>query len=240
MSRKKSALERITARARLWDRQGRWDEEALALNTKILKKAPDRVGAYVRRGRCYLEMGRIEEAERDFRIALDKDPQNREASELLRRTEDLTDASPGESWIHELVNTVLRRFEDGRKNENPTPPVNLPDLPISQYTGSGAHSVYVVELDPDVLERSKFRAENPGYVPGRPCVYVGLTGLTPEERFHNHRVGYKASRYVRDFGLRLMPELYEHLNPLPFEEAEHMEDELAQALREAGYAVWSF
>ncbi len=51
MSKKDRALKRDVARARSWAREGRWDEEAAALNTKILEKAPSRVGAYIRRGR---------------------------------------------------------------------------------------------------------------------------------------------------------------------------------------------
>ena len=42
---------------------------------------------------------------------------------------------------------------------------------------------------------------------------------------------------VRKYGLRLMPELYEHLNPMPFEAAGQMELELAEDLRAAGYTV---
>jgi hypothetical protein len=34
-----------------------------------------------------------------------------------------------------------------------------------------------------------------------------------------------------------MPELYEHLNPVPFEAAVHMEIELADDLRAEGYTV---
>ena len=37
--------------------------------------------------------------------------------------------------------------------------------------------------------------------------------------------------------MRLMPELYEHLNPMPFEAAVQMEVELAEDLRAAGYTV---
>jgi hypothetical protein len=37
--------------------------------------------------------------------------------------------------------------------------------------------------------------------------------------------------------LQLMPELYEHLNPMPFEAAVQMELELAEELRAAGYTV---
>lgn len=37
--------------------------------------------------------------------------------------------------------------------------------------------------------------------------------------------------------MRLMPELYEHLNPMPFDAAVQMESELAEDLRAAGYTV---
>jgi len=100
------------------------------------------------------------------------------------------------------------------------------------------HHVYVVALDPAVLKDRRFRARNPGYRPGMPCVYVGMTGLPPGERFQNHKAGVKANRYVRDYGIALLPELYEFLNPMPFEAAETMEKELAEELREKGYAVW--
>ncbi len=41
------------------------------------------------------------------------------------------------------------------------------------------HHVYVVELSKDVLRVAKFRKCNPGYVNGKPCVYVGMTGFNP-------------------------------------------------------------
>lgn len=100
------------------------------------------------------------------------------------------------------------------------------------------HNVYVVALDPAVLADRRFRARNPGYRAGMPCVYVGMTGLPPGERFQNHKAGVKANRYVRDYGVGLLPELYEFLNPMPFGAAEEMEKELAEELRAKGYAVW--
>lgn len=39
------------------------------------------------------------------------------------------------------------------------------------------HHVYVVELSKDVLLEPRFRKCNPGYIDGKPCVYVGMTGL---------------------------------------------------------------
>ena len=44
-----------------------------------------------------------------------------------------------------------------------------------------SHNVYVVELDPAVLKLRRFRARNPGYRKGLPCVYVGTdsSGVRP-------------------------------------------------------------
>ena len=100
------------------------------------------------------------------------------------------------------------------------------------------HNVYVIELDRAVLGESRFSAANPSHDPGKPCVYVGATGLTPEKRFENHMAGYKSNRFVRRYGLHLLPMLYEEYNPLGYEDACEMESELARMLREKGYAVW--
>ena len=45
------------------------------------------------------------------------------------------------------------------------------------------------------------------------------------------------ARLVRNYGVRLMPELYAHLNPMPFEAAAEMEKDLAGDLRHEGYTV---
>jgi hypothetical protein len=72
---------------------------------------------------------------------------------------------------------------------------------------------------------------------GKPIVYVGMTGLTPEGRFVNHKRGIKAAAVVQRHGVRLMPELYAHLNPMPYEAAAQMEKDLAEDLRREGYTV---
>ena len=100
------------------------------------------------------------------------------------------------------------------------------------------HSVYVVELDPAVYTLARFRRANPECDLTKPCVYVGMTGLSPEERFAKHKAGIRANRYVQRFGLRLLPKLYAYANPMPYDAARDMEVELAIALREQGYAVW--
>jgi len=100
------------------------------------------------------------------------------------------------------------------------------------------HNVYVVALSADVLYEPRFRRANPDYVTGKPCVYVGMTGLTPDVRFDKHKAGIQANRFAKEYGLRLMPELYAVYNPMPYRGAAEMEVELAIALREAGYGVW--
>ena len=100
------------------------------------------------------------------------------------------------------------------------------------------HSVYVIELSPEVLNEAKFRRANPDYDVTKPCVYVGMTGLDPERRFENHRKGIKSNRFVQSYGLRLLPRLYAVFNPMPYRAAQDMEIELAIGLREEGYGVW--
>jgi predicted GIY-YIG superfamily endonuclease len=73
---------------------------------------------------------------------------------------------------------------------------------------------------------------------GKAAYYVGMTGLTPEHRFENHKSGRKAARVVRKYGERLVPRLYEHLNPMPYEKAKRMEVLLADSLRKRGFVVF--
>ena len=100
------------------------------------------------------------------------------------------------------------------------------------------YHVYVIELSPDVLLEPRFRKSNPGYVAGKPCVYVGMTGLDPDVRFDKHKAGIQANSYVQRYGLHLLPQLYERYNPMPYQDARLMEVELGIALRARGYGVW--
>jgi len=100
------------------------------------------------------------------------------------------------------------------------------------------YSVYVVELADQVWNEHRFRAANPEYRLGQPFVYVGMTGLDPDLRFDRHKAGIQSNRYVRAYGLRLLPQLYAVYNPMPYDGARDMEVELGIALREAGYGVW--
>lgn len=73
---------------------------------------------------------------------------------------------------------------------------------------------------------------------GRAGYYVGMTGLPPEQRFENHKKGYKAAGIVKRFGERLVPRLYAHLNPMSYAKAKEMEVLLAESLRKRGYVVY--
>ena len=98
------------------------------------------------------------------------------------------------------------------------------------------YNIYVIELDPDVLKTSRVKNENPDYVDGMQCLYVART---PEERFEQHKEGYKSNRYTKKYGRRLRPDLYERYNPISTRErAEEVEEKLAAKLRTRGYAVW--
>ena len=95
----------------------------------------------------------------------------------------------------------------------------------NKSNASDHHSVYVVYLrDPKG--------------DGKAAYYVGMTGLTPEQRFQNHKDGVKSARIVTRCGERLVPRLYAHLNPMSFAKAEKMEAHLADSLRKRGYTVY--
>ncbi|MDH5205992.1 MAG: hypothetical protein OEY75_07600 [Hylemonella sp.] len=100
------------------------------------------------------------------------------------------------------------------------------------------YHVYVVELSRDVLLEAKFRKCNPGYVDGKPCVYVGMTGLDPDTRFDKHKAGIQANAYVLKYGLHLLPDLFEAFNPMAYKAAQAMEVEIGIDLRSAGFGVW--
>ena len=87
------------------------------------------------------------------------------------------------------------------------------------------HRVYVVRL------------RNPRG-DGRDGYYVGMTGLSLEQRFENHKRGYKGSRVVRDYGVALAWELFEGIPPMSFTEAALTEPTLADDLRDLGLLVF--
>jgi predicted GIY-YIG superfamily endonuclease len=101
----------------------------------------------------------------------------------------------------------------------------------------GHHSVYAIELDRGVWKKRAFRERNPGGAASG-CLYIGVTGLTPEERFERHRSGRQTGRFVRTHGVRLRLDLVEGFSRLPYRIAACMEPRLAAWLRAQGFAVW--
>ena len=92
-------------------------------------------------------------------------------------------------------------------------------------------------LDPAAGRLREVRAANPKRDRKKPCVYVGMTGLTPENASPITRREPKRPRWSNRYGRRLLPELYAHLNPMPYEVAAEMEGDLAEDLHRAGYTV---
>ena len=105
-------------------------------------------------------------------------------------------------------------------------------------SSSATRNVYVVELDLKVLQKKKFADRNPDYQNGKAAFYVGMTGLSPEERFENHKAGRRANKYVMAYGVKLRPDIYQQYNPMPYKQAVAIEVALAADLRREGHAVW--
>jgi hypothetical protein len=97
--------------------------------------------------------------------------------------------------------------------------------------------LYVITLDPQVLERKEFRQANPGYIEGMPCLYVGITIHEPGDRFEQHKTGYRSSRYPRQYGIELALELIDGFDAEGLSD-EEKEAALADWLRDQGCAVW--
>jgi hypothetical protein len=98
-------------------------------------------------------------------------------------------------------------------------------------------NLYIITLNPAVLTHRDFRAANPGYIEGMPCLYVGLTIHEPGDRFEQHMQGYRSSRYPKRYGVELAQELMDEFDGTGLS-AEEQEFALAEWLRRQGYAVW--
>lgn len=100
-------------------------------------------------------------------------------------------------------------------------------------------TVYVIELDSAVATEPEFRAANPHWIPGMPCLYVGMSCLEIDVRFRQHLSGTKnSSRLVRRYGLRLRPDLAPVMQPVRRTWALERERRHARHCRASGYAVW--
>jgi len=102
------------------------------------------------------------------------------------------------------------------------------------------YSVYVVKLRKGILRNRSFKRANPKYVKGKPCVYVGSTSKSPEDRFRAHLNDPKQwSRKVKKYGKVLFEWAYRDLPTYATrDEAERAEAEYAEELRSRGWGVW--
>jgi predicted GIY-YIG superfamily endonuclease len=128
---------------------------------------------------------------------------------------------------------LSRRIATGMERNQPI--FKLLDL---KYPREGHHNVYVIKLDAKVLQELRFANVNRDHDGTKPCVYVGMTGIKPEERFEKHKQGHKAAYYVFKYGEILLERFYKFLNPMNYETAKSVEIVVASLLRKQGFAVW--
>jgi hypothetical protein len=98
--------------------------------------------------------------------------------------------------------------------------------------------IYVIRLDPEVRKAKRFRDANTLASEDAECLYVGMTACSAEERFNQHKRGYKSCSFVRNYGISLVMELFPQTDLLPINAARRLEIEHSESLRKQGYAVW--
>jgi hypothetical protein len=92
-------------------------------------------------------------------------------------------------------------------------------------SGRGRFNIYFVLLD-----HSDRRGDPHG-------VYVGMSRYAPAERFDQHKAGIRAAGSVLKRGIEVLAGPTLHLRRIKRSDAERIEVELADALRDAGLAV---
>ena len=106
------------------------------------------------------------------------------------------------------------------------------------WSDKPGYRIYVIRLSPEVSKAKRFRVANPSARVDAECLYVGMTICSAEERFNQHKRGYKACAFVRKYGKELASELFPGSELLPLEDAKKLEVDHAEYLRGQGYAVW--
>ena len=102
--------------------------------------------------------------------------------------------------------------------------------------------IYLIELDPSVIQDSAFRKANPRLIEGHPSYYFycGSSSQRPEERYIEHITGGRnASRIAHRFGKCLRMDLVPDVGKrMPRDRALKAEVQLARELRTKGFGVW--
>lgn len=100
-----------------------------------------------------------------------------------------------------------------------------------------ARTVYAIEISPRARSYRHAELFNRRAPANAPLVYVGQTGLTPAQRFREHKKGGQtASDVVKRFGLRLLKDTWGPFDSV--EAAEKEEKRVAEELRRKGYFVF--
>lgn len=190
--------------------------------SRVRQRNPDRIedAPCVYIGYCTFTM-RQRFADGDFSSSRNR--MLREHATELRADPRITGHSQKQGALSRQERLIRELRKQGWTVANAPPPKNC--------------SVYVIGLRPAVAELSKVQHLNPRRDPRKKCVYVGQTSKTPEERFQEHLNGIRASRYVRDYGVRLLPNLCEELHPMTELESLRRERNLVSKLRREGYTV---
>ncbi len=98
--------------------------------------------------------------------------------------------------------------------------------------------IYAIRLDDKVLAKTEFLNRNPGYVPGRPCYYVGSSIYEPQTRLGMHENGNKASRWVKRYGKYVATRKCYQVQVNSAAERDASERARAEELPAQGYGVW--
>ena len=157
----------------------------------------------------------------DIQVSYDK---MKQAIELYKKLGDLASG--------DIQNRVLDRLKEEFK------PLAEVIMEFKEDQGRKTHNVYVIRLDSDVMNEPKYAKDNPQHKLPSPCVYVGMTWHDPDKRFSQHKSGEHSNRYAEQYGIELMQDEYEFLNPMTKKQASLMEPMLAKHLKNKGYAIW--
>lgn len=90
--------------------------------------------------------------------------------------------------------------------------------------------VYVIELAASAVPDSRH---------GLPPLYVGESYLAAPVRLEQHLSGYKASKWVKKYGRRVRPDIYDRFPAVgSVDEARKLEADVAAILRDCGFTVF--
>jgi hypothetical protein len=99
------------------------------------------------------------------------------------------------------------------------------------------YSVFVVLLEDYVGTLPQMRRRNPKRDLSKPFVYVGFTSSPLDRRFDFRRAAPEHEWRLHKFGVRLMPELYDSLQPMTCKRALQAAKELADVLGAKRFGV---